>query len=103
MFRWDAPWFEFYQRVMAVCFDVICGVLLRLLNVIKLGLISLYYVYHLSKLVHCWALDKWHGSKHKRKICQPNPEYGIVHPKLPKFCGILNNCPTRNEQVCHLY
>lgn len=103
MFMWGDPWFAFYERMMALCFDVICGVLLRLLNVIKLGLLSMYYIYHLCKLMYCMALDKFHANKHERLICKSNPKVGILHPDLPKFKGILNACPTRNEQVYQFY
>ena len=99
MFLWGDVWIQYYQRIMALCFDVICGILLRLLNIIKLGLLPLQYMYAWCKLMHCMALDKFHGSGHVRLICLPDPIFGIVNPLLPKFKGVLNSCQTRNEQV----
>lgn len=103
MFLWGNVWIDFYQRIVTLAFDVICGVLLRLFNIIKLGLIPLQSMYHWCSLMHCMALDKFHGFGHVRAICSADPKKGIVHPLLPKFKGILNQCPTRNEQVKIIY
>lgn len=102
---------EYFNRIHAVGFDVMCGIFLRLINLISLNLLE-------PNIIHAWSLiilrlfvDKFHINKHVRILCTLNEQSGMFHPNLYKFTGILNNCKTRNEQVmlhnifyhCQLY
>lgn len=99
LFEYGSIYEHYYNRIHAVGWDVMCGIFLRLVNLMYLKLLDLQMVYAWSLLVLSLFIDKWHIRTHVRLICSLNIETGLFHPELPKFKGILNQCEKRNEAV----
>ena len=89
---------EWYDRVCAFGYDIVCGIYLRLLTLFKEDLLTEHEKYLWILLIPYFFIDKLHVTGHVNTLCIF--ETGIFHPKIDKFDGILYNVMSKiNDQI----